>query len=128
MTLTVTPSGQACGARIEGIDLTQDLTDSQIAELRQLWLEHKVIALPNQALTPEDLERVAQYFGDVGKTHFSATSMATLIFVRFNATRTRRPPFLPRSSIPTGVLWRYRRRARHFWNHYSSSRWRHLVC
>ena len=23
MTLTVTPSGQACGARIEGIDLTQ---------------------------------------------------------------------------------------------------------
>ena len=63
MTLTVTPSGQACGARIEGIDLTQELTDSQIAELRQLWLEHKVIALPNQALTPEDLERVAQYFG-----------------------------------------------------------------
>ena len=28
MTLTVTPSGQACGARIEGIDLTQELTDS----------------------------------------------------------------------------------------------------
>ena len=70
MTLTVTPSGQACGARIEGIDLTQDLTDSQVAELRQLWLEHKVIALPNQALTPEDLERVAQYFGEVGEDPF----------------------------------------------------------
>ena len=70
MTLTVTPSGQACGARIEGIDLTQDLNDSQIAELRQLWLEHKVIALPNQALTPEDLERAAQYFGDVGEDPF----------------------------------------------------------
>mgnify|MGYP006242635677 FL=1 len=70
MTLTVTPSGQACGARIEGIDLTQDLTDSQIAELRQLWLEHKVIALPDQALTPEDLERVAQYFGDAGEDPF----------------------------------------------------------
>ena len=70
MTLTVTPSGQACGALIEGIDLTQDLTDSQIVELRQLWLEHKVIALPNQALTPEDLERVAQYFGEVGEDPF----------------------------------------------------------
>ena len=70
MTLTVTPSGQACGARIEGIDLTQELTDAQIAELRQLWLEHKVIALPNQALTPEDLERVAQYFGEVGEDPF----------------------------------------------------------
>jgi taurine dioxygenase len=70
MTLTVTPSGQACGAHIEGIDLTQDLNDSQIAELRKLWLEHKVIALPNQALTPEDLERVAQYFGEVGEDPF----------------------------------------------------------
>ena len=70
MTLTVTPSGQACGARIEGIDLTQDLSNHQIAELRQLWLEHKVIAFPNQALSPEDLERVAQYFGDIGEDPF----------------------------------------------------------
>ena len=70
MTLTVTPSGQACGARIEGIDLTQDLNASQIEELRQLWLEHKVIALPNQSLAPEDLERVANYFGEVGEDPF----------------------------------------------------------
>lgn len=70
MTLTVTPSGQACGARIEGIDLTQDLSNHQIAELRQLWLEHKVIAFTNQALSPEDLERVAQYFGDIGEDPF----------------------------------------------------------
>ena len=70
MTLTVTPSGQVCGARIEGIDLTQDLSNHQIAELRQLWLEHKVIAFPNQALSPEDLERVAQYFGDIGEDPF----------------------------------------------------------
>ena len=70
MTLAVTPSGQACGARIEGIDLTQDLSESQIAALRQCWLDHKVIAFPNQSLTPEDLERVAQYFGDIGEDPF----------------------------------------------------------
>ena len=70
MTLAVTPSGQACGARIEGIDLTQDLSESQIAELRQSWLDHKVIAFPNQSLTPEHLERVAQYFGDIGEDPF----------------------------------------------------------
>ena len=70
MTLTVTPSGQACGARIEGIDLTQDLNTSQIEELRQLWLEYKVIALPNQSLAPEGLERVANYFGEVGEDPF----------------------------------------------------------
>ena len=70
MVLTVTPSGQACGARVEGIDLTQELSDAQVSELRQLWLEHKVIALPNQPLMPEDLERVAQYFGEVGEDPF----------------------------------------------------------
>ena len=70
MVLTVTPSNQACGARVEGIDLTQELSDAQVSELRQLWLEHKVIALPNQPLMPEDLERVAQYFGDVGEDPF----------------------------------------------------------
>ena len=70
MTLTVTPSGQACGARIEGIDLMQDLNASQIEELRQLWLEYKVIALRNQSLAPEDLERVANYFGEVGEDPF----------------------------------------------------------
>jgi taurine dioxygenase len=43
---------------------------SQIAELRQLWLEYKVIALPNQSLAPEDLERVANYFGEVGEDPF----------------------------------------------------------
>ena len=70
MVLTVTPSDQACGARVEGIDLTQELSDAQVSELRQLWLEHKVIALPNQPLMPEDLERVAQYFGEVGEDPF----------------------------------------------------------
>ena len=70
MALTVTPSDQACGARVEGIDLTQELSDAQVSELRQLWLEHKVIALPNQPLMPEDLERVAQYFGEVGEDPF----------------------------------------------------------
>ena len=70
MVLTVTPSDQACGARVEGIDLTKELSDAQVSELRQLWLEHKVIALPNQPLMPEDLERVAQYFGEVGEDPF----------------------------------------------------------
>ena len=70
MNMTVTPSGEACGARVEGLDLSQHLTDAQISELRSVWLTHKVIALPNQHLRPEDLERVAQYFGEIGEDPF----------------------------------------------------------
>ena len=70
MTLTVTPSGAACGATITGIDLTQPLSDDLVAEIRSHWLEHKVVAFPNQPLAPEDLERFAQYFGEIGEDPF----------------------------------------------------------
>ena len=70
MTLSVTPSGRACGARIEGVDLTGELSSDQVAQLRAIWLEHKVVAFPNQQLSPHDLERVAQYFGPIGEDPF----------------------------------------------------------
>ena len=70
MTLTVTPSGAPCGATISGVDLTQNLCDDQIAAIRAHWLEHKVIAFPDQALKPEDLERVTRYFGEIGEDPF----------------------------------------------------------
>ena len=70
MTLSVTPSGRACGARIEGVDLTGELSSDQVAQLRAIWLEHKVVAFPNQPLSPHDLERVAQYFGPIGEDPF----------------------------------------------------------
>ncbi len=70
MTLTVTPSGATCGATISGVDLTQSLCDDQIAAIRAHWLEHKVVAFPDQALEPEDLERVTRYFGEIGEDPF----------------------------------------------------------
>ena len=70
MTLTVTPSGATCGATISGVDLTQSLCDDQIAAIRAHWLEHKLVAFPDQALEPEDLERVTRYFGEIGEDPF----------------------------------------------------------
>lgn len=70
MTLNVTPSGATCGATLTGIDLSQDLSDDTIAEIRSHWLEHKVVAFPEQFLKPEDLERVARYFGEIGADPF----------------------------------------------------------
>lgn len=70
MTLTVTPSGAACGATITGVDLTQPLSDDLVAEIRAHWLEHKVVAFPSQPLAPEDLERFAEYFGEIGEDPF----------------------------------------------------------
>ena len=72
MKLKVTPSGQACGARITGLDLTQPLDRAAIAEIRTAWLEHHVLAFPDQFLNDDQLERFTQYFGQFGEDPFFA--------------------------------------------------------
>lgn len=72
MSLEITPSGQACGATVRGVDLTQPLAPETIAEIRKAWLDHQVLAFPGQKMTDEDLERVTQYFGPFGDDPFIA--------------------------------------------------------
>jgi len=70
--LDVTPSGQACGATVRGLDLTSELDAATVAEVRQAWLVHHVIAFPDQPMTDDDLERFTQYFGPFGDDPFIA--------------------------------------------------------
>ena len=70
MAIEVTPTGAACGAVVTGIDLTQALSEDVVAELRRQWLEHKVLVFPGQKLSNTDLERVSQYFGELGEDPF----------------------------------------------------------
>ena len=70
MVLQVNFSGQSCGAEITGIDLKKSLSDNQISEIRELWLEYHVLSFPNQSLTDDDLERFTLYFGSFGDDPF----------------------------------------------------------
>jgi taurine dioxygenase len=72
MSLNVNISDQACGAEIIGIDLTNDLSDSQVSEIRDLWLQHHVLSFPNQHLNDDDLERFTLCFGSFGDDPFIA--------------------------------------------------------
>lgn len=72
MTLTITPSDQACGAAITGIDLSKDLSSADIDDIRAAWLKHHVIAFPDQALSDDDLERFTLYFGPFGDDPYIA--------------------------------------------------------
>ncbi|NML43355.1 taurine dioxygenase [Ramlibacter sp. G-1-2-2] len=53
----------ALGAEISGVDLTQPLTETQAAQVRQAFLQHKVIFFRGQALSPEQFLRFARAFG-----------------------------------------------------------------
>ena len=68
--IEVQPSGQACGATIRGVDLTEPLTAGEVDAIRSAWLDHHVVAFPDQALTDDDLERFTQYFGPFGTDPF----------------------------------------------------------
>ncbi|MGD1935584.1 MAG: TauD/TfdA dioxygenase family protein [Candidatus Phaeomarinobacter sp.] len=70
--LSVTPTGEACGAFVSGIDLTQPLDSDLISEIRNAWLEHHVLVFPDQPMSDDDLERFTLYFGDFGHDPFFA--------------------------------------------------------
>lgn len=70
MTITIAPSGQACGARVTGVDLTQPLATETVADIRKAWLDHHVLAFPDQAMNDDDLERFTGYFGGFGDDPF----------------------------------------------------------
>lgn len=68
--IQVIPSGQACGATVTGVDLSRDLDAATISAVRAAWLEHHVLAFPDQALCDADLERFVQSFGVFGSEPF----------------------------------------------------------
>ena len=70
MSLTVEPSGASCGATITGVQLNQPLADDLVAEIRAHWLEHKVVAFPDQQLTPAQLVGFSEQFGEIGEDPF----------------------------------------------------------
>ena len=53
MTLDVAQLSARIGAEISGVDLSADLSDETIAEIRSAFVEHQVVVFRDQSLTPE---------------------------------------------------------------------------
>ena len=70
--MIVEASGQACGARVTGVDLTKPLSPETVADIRRAWLTHHVLAFPGQAMRDDDLERFSLAFGPFGDDPFIA--------------------------------------------------------
>lgn len=72
MDIEIIPSGQVCGAEVSGLDLSAPLEPSVVAQIRAAWLEHHVLAFPDQRMDDDDLERFTQYFGAFGDDPYIA--------------------------------------------------------
>jgi len=66
MEIQATAQPAACGALVQGVNLTRPLSDAQVATIRALWLQHQVLAFPNQPMEIEHIERFASSIGPFG--------------------------------------------------------------
>jgi taurine dioxygenase len=70
--MKITASGQACGARVTGVELNKPLDPATISAIRAAWLEHHVLAFPDQSMNDDDLEAFTIAFGGFGNDPFIA--------------------------------------------------------
>jgi taurine dioxygenase len=68
--LVVSPAGGSAGAVVTGLDLSKDYGADEVAALRKALLGHLVVALPDQAMSLDDLERVTDALGGRDLTPF----------------------------------------------------------
>jgi taurine dioxygenase len=67
MSIEVIRQEASCGAMIRGVDLRRTLSAAEVAEIRAAWLQHQVIAFPDQPMAVEDIERFATFMGPNGE-------------------------------------------------------------
>ena len=62
----------ALGAELSGVDLSKDLSDATIAQIREAFVAHQVIFFRDQALTPEQQLAFGRRFGPLNIHPFVA--------------------------------------------------------
>lgn len=70
--MEITPSGQACGATVSGVDLSRPLSGDMVADIRAAWLKHHVLSFPDQDMDDDALEAFTLMFGGFGDDPFIA--------------------------------------------------------
>lgn len=63
--MNIVPSGQTLGARVEGLDLSQPLSEDQFRQLEQALGRYGVLSYPKQNLTAAQLKGFAEHFGEL---------------------------------------------------------------
>jgi taurine dioxygenase len=64
----------ACGAEIDGIDLTQPLSNSTFSAIETAFVEHEVLVFRDQEISTEDQKTFGRRFGDLTVHPFAPSS------------------------------------------------------
>ena len=63
--MKIHPSGKALGARIEGMDLAQPVSDGGFKQVLRALGEHGVLCFPRQRLETQEFARFGRMFGEL---------------------------------------------------------------
>jgi len=66
-TITVTPMSPHIGAEITDIDLTKPLSEKQVAELHEAFVQYQVLFFREQKISHDDQIRFGSLFGELGQ-------------------------------------------------------------
>ncbi len=67
MSITLIPTGDPLGARVTGVDLSQELSRDMVEELREIIHKHLVVVFPDQKFTAKQQLRFAEYLGPTAR-------------------------------------------------------------
>ncbi|MGE4659991.1 MAG: TauD/TfdA family dioxygenase, partial [Arenicellales bacterium] len=68
--ISVTPQSPALGAVIDDLDLTKDLSESILDELKEAFGRYSVIFFRRQNLTPQQHVDLAEHWGTINVNRF----------------------------------------------------------
>jgi taurine dioxygenase len=69
MKIKVVKLAHALGAEVTGVDLARRLDEQTVREIRAAWLEHLVVVVRNQTITPEQHIAFSRRFGELEVHH-----------------------------------------------------------
>ncbi|SFI64164.1 taurine dioxygenase [Amycolatopsis sacchari] len=64
-TIGVTTLTAVLGAEVSGLDLSRELSEEQLAEVKQAFLDHHVLVFRDQRISEDDHKRLAGHFGEL---------------------------------------------------------------
>jgi taurine dioxygenase len=85
--IAVAPLTPVIGAEVSGLDLSRELTDQQLDEVRHAFLTHHVLVFRDQLITAEQHKRFAGYFGELRHNQLAELDGADPIVLEVSADK-----------------------------------------
>jgi taurine dioxygenase len=89
--MQITPMTRHTGAEIQGLDLSRAVPDSTRTMLNQAFLQHSVLVIRDQRLTPPQMLSAVELFGSVFRQHNSRFALPEFPLIHYISNQDQFP-------------------------------------